>query len=83
MATYRGVTIATVTDKWLDEMGYKVYIPTTVSGSLVISASVVSQKYSPHFKSDAEARKYIDYCKDTVLSADGTGTYTGTDTINA
>lgn len=76
--TYRSVTISTTSDKNLDSMGYKVYVPIEVSGSNLTAAVDLDEKYSPHFKSEEEARKYIDYCKDANASADAAATFSNT-----
>jgi hypothetical protein len=75
MSTYRDVTIDTTVDKNLDAMGYKVWIPNAISGSVPSGSLTLSEKYSVHFKTEEEARKYIDYCKDALSSADGTAVY--------
>lgn len=79
ISTYNSVTLYQTSDKNLDMMGYKVWIPSTVTSSLAVAVSgstTVAEKYSLHFKTEEEARKYIDYCKDVNASADGTAVFT-------
>lgn len=76
--TYSTVTINTTLDKNLDSMGYKFWVPMTVSGSILSEAVTMEEKYCPHFKTEEDARQYIDYCKDANASADGNAAYVNT-----
>lgn len=81
--TYKEVAIADITNTPpirihdARETG-EVYIPLTMTSSAETTGEFtyqVPEKYCPHFKTEEEARAYIDRMKDPNSDPDNTGTF--------